>query len=140
MNALDLCIYMYQVLILLKLIITVVLSFILFVWSIVLVSDHLDQPTVLTILIGTIVGAMLSITFTIKTVFFGVHGFLIEFPRCFLLAWAIYSTWATYATYAAIHESMPSSLVVLIIMLYVVALSNLLIMRFPYGEDGEIRV
>src|SRR5689334_2196096 len=91
MNLLDVCIYMYQVLILSKLIITVVLSCILFVWSIVLVSDKNNQLTVLTILIGMIVAAMLSITFTIKTVFFGVHHILIELPRCFILAWAIYS-------------------------------------------------
>lgn len=132
MNALDVCIYGYQAFILTKFFTTIILSIIIFVWSIILLKyDHMYDH----ILIGMLISSILSITFAIKTALHGVHHVSIELFRCFILIWAIYSTVVLATT---VFTSTP--IIILVIMLYIVGFNNVFVMRFPYGEDGEIRV
>jgi len=85
--------------------------------------------------IGTIACSVLSIVYTVKTVFWGVHHILLEFPRSFLVGWSIYSTFVVYKS-----ENDDETLKIIVVLLWILSLSNIFVMRFPRGEDGEFRV
>jgi hypothetical protein len=138
MNGLDLLIYVYQTCILIKLFTNVSIALLLFIWSIILLAST-DDATMRTILIGFIVCSLLSLFYSIKTLFRGTHSIYVEFWRCFLLAWAIYSTVALTTTVEWLSTLDKTVMITLNALLYVIALSQLWVVHFPYGENGEIR-
>lgn len=141
MNLLDICIHLYGAFVFLKLILNAVLSTTLLIWSSVLFSQNFhcspyDQSVSYnSILIGMIVSALVSLFYSGLTMSYDNRRLSLEIPRLFILIWAIYST-VELSTHEMCREN---NLTGCLILNYLVAFLNLFIMRYPYGDDGEIR-
>jgi len=135
MNALDFCILFYQLCVVVKFLTNVTLSITLLVLCSVVISQGVRNSTFETILFGMIACAILSLLYIVKTVLLRYSHILYETPRVLILAWAIVAS--LYLPNDSFFECRFSHLI--LAFAYIVAVLNLFIMKFPYGENGEFR-
>lgn len=137
MNLLDLSILFYEILVFFKLIVNLVSSCTIGVLSaIVLASMENIDTFIFIVLIGMLLSSIISIFYIIKTLLFNITYKIYELPRAFILFWSLFSTYGI-VQYVGPYKSY---LVATLVTSYIVGICHVFIMRFPYGEDGEIRV